>query len=209
MGSRGETVVKLKMTPYFWRLLGKYCVILSLMSKSRGGKKMSLTSTVTGIVTSHLARHSPWIDREFERIIKEVSLIYASGFSPDYVDAVATCSSAQVPYVVRASTSPKRLAKFLESFRPLLQPCGESSRHARRLAARPKEVRGGGLRAAPRAGGWEEDPRELVSGGDDSLGPGDAGPQPELLKRTLKQLGRLITQEEAAFIIRRVGRGEP
>lgn len=205
MGSRGATVVKLRMTPYFWRLLGKYCIVLSCQTMARGGGRMSLTSTVTGIVASHLGRHAQWIEDEFAKIIREVSA-QASGYSADYVDAVASASSAEIPNVVRAGTSPKRLERLLKRARPLLQFGGPSRGDAGRSAAGPRKVRvrGGGASSAARGGG--EDPQPPVTGGDGAPGSGDLGPQPELLKKAIRDFGKFLETDEAKAVIEEIDR---
>lgn len=201
MSSRGATVVKLRMTPYFWRLLGKYCIILSCQTTARGGRRMSLTNTVTGIVASHLGRHAQWIEDEFSKIIREVSLAAASGFSPDYVAAVEATSSAQISDVVRAGTNPKRLARLLKNVRPLLQLGGPARVDAGRSSPGPRKVRAGRGGVASRAPLGGEDPQYLGAGGDGPFGQGDLGPQPELLQKALHDFGKFLETDDAKAII--------
>lgn len=200
MGSRGVTVVQLRMTPYFWRLLGKYCIILSCETMASGGRRMSLAQTVTGIVASHLARHAQWIEDEFTQIIREVAA-QASGFPSAYVDAVASATSEQIPDVVRAGTNPKRLAAILKRVRPLLHLGGPARIYAGRPTERPKKVRDGGVGAPAVTRFRVQDPSDPELGGDDTLRSGDAGPQPELLEKALREFGRFLETEDAQAII--------
>lgn len=205
MGSRGATVVKLKMTPYFWRLLGKYCIVLSCQTMARGGKRMSLTNTVTGIVASHLGRHAQWIEDEFNQIIREVAF-QASGYPTDYVDAVASADSSQISGVVRAGTSPRRLSILLKKVRPLLHLGGPARVNAGRPLKGPVKVRNGRSGAPAALGLRISDPQQPGLSGDGSVGPGDLGPQPELLKKALRDFGKFLDSEEAGALIQELDR---
>lgn len=200
MSSRGATVVKLRMTPYFWRLLGKYCIILSCQTMANGGRRMSLAQTVTGIVASHLARHAQWIEDEFTQIIREVAT-QASGFPTAYVDAVASATSEQIPDVVRAGTSPKRLAAILKRVRPLLHLGRPARVHVGRPVERPKKVRDGGVGAPAVSRFRVQDPSDFELGGDDTLRPGDVGSQPKLLEKAIREFGRFLETDDAQAII--------
>lgn len=178
MSSGRARVVKLKMTPYFWRLLGKYCVVLSYLTVTRGGKRMSLTATVTGIVASHLLRHANWIEEQFNVIAKEILADQLTGFSADFIAAVATASSAQIPDVVRASRVPKYLTRILASTGPLRLFSRKPKRSVRRSSEESGEVRRGSIGPAS-----TDDLRPPTDGGVDSRGigptqPGHTGLQP-------------------------------
>lgn len=204
MSSRGTTVVKLRMTPYFWRLLAKYCILLSIRTMGRGGQKMSLMSTVSGIVTTHLERHAKWIEDEFTQVIKEVSLAQASGFPLDYVDAVASAPSEAISDIVRAGRDPLRLAKLLKSVRPLLQLGGPTRSDARRSSTKSRKVRGAGIGLGDSsvANVGAPNARDAQQDRPGSLEQGDVGSEPELLKKAIREFSSTLTTEDAAALKR-------
>lgn len=207
MGSPGARVVKLRMTPYFWRLLGKYCIVLSYRTVSRGGRRMSLTSTITGIVASYLGRHAPWIEDEFNAIAKEALADQLTGFCTDFIAAVASASSAQISDVVRAGTSRKRLARVLSGAGPIRLLGWGPSRDVRRPPAKPRKVRGRRVGPPHGAVGWAPQPEAAQPRGDGGLGQGDTGPE-SLLEQAIGLAKEYLGDHDAEELLRRLRTSE-
>lgn len=165
---------------------------------------MSLTGTVSGIVSTHLLRHAEWIEAEFSQLIKEVSSAQISGFPTEYIDAVTSAPSEAISDVVRTGghADPRRLARLLKSVRSLLQFGRPSRDHVRRPSEKPRKVRGAGLGLGDSAIAdiGPPEPGNAQQFGYGDTGPGDFGPEPELLKKAINEFSSALTREEASHL---------